>query len=597
MPEPLTTINLAKVLKQEHPDVCRMRSKWDLYLECYEGDEMQKYLHQHLRENLTNFQKRQLRVYYYNYCCSVIDTYVAYIFRRPIVRALKVEEVVPSSLLPPLEGVPFPEEEAPEDLETDVEESVPEEEVPFEESAPEEEPVEEVPEEAPVPESPEDEESQVQEVEEALRRVRLEMEDEDFKRFHEDVDGAGTHINDWMKTTSRLAEVFGFVGVVVDMPPPPTTPEGEEIEVATEQQREDTGLFPYLTRVFPSSLSNWAVDDQGRLLWLRYREDPPPQADPLSEVKRSKSSYYRTWTKDHWFLHEVSGTTASLVAEGDHPVGRVPVVFVYSKRSLKNPLIGVSALASISQINVGLLNWCSLIDEHLYQKCLSILTIKKRLEDTEEVTIGNNNVLEFEGDIAPSFIAPPAEPEQFILEMIRKAIEEIYRIARLGGALGLQSKEAQSGVAYAFEFNETNAMLAEKADNLEQGEKEIHYCVGKWLGKDEELLENIVIDYPEDFGVDDVNAEVGTLQTIQQVMTSKTFKQEVEKRLVKQILPKMDVATHQKILAEITLGEPAPPPAFPGMEGEAVPVGPAGDVGEPVVGATTGEELPPEGVT
>lgn len=569
--------DLVKALTQEHPELAKLRPRLDRYIDCYEGDEVHKYLFQHLRENKESFDKRKDRAYYYNYCASIVDTYVSYLYRKPIVRTIRKKEEK-LKLVPPAPPVPqvLPEQALPPEAEG--------EELPPEEMAPQEPPIPGAQPVPPVaPAGP-------------VASPTPEMEDEDFKRFHEDCDGKGESFNEWMKTTAMLAQVFGFLGVLSDVPQAPKNEKGESVPPATEADRLAKKMFPYVTRIFPTSFVNWEVDDKGELLWLRYREDPPSQTDPFKPRDTSKApKRYRTWTRDEWKVHDVIGTEVHEVDSGKHNLGRVPITLIYNKKSSKNPLLGVSAISSISSINVGILNWCSLIDEHLYQMCLSILTVQKRLDSEDEITIGNNNVLEFDGTVQPSFIAPSSEPEDFILRQIEKAITEIYRIARLGGATGLQTKEAQSGIAYAFEFNETNNLLAEKADNLERGEKDIHVVVGKWLGKKDEVLNNLLIDYPESFGLDDVAGELTTLKTVQDQCTSDTFKKEVQKRLVKRILPKLDKTLLQQILLEIDTN-PAMPEKAGGFDffggGGANPQGPIGAGAEPPADAATGEELP-----
>jgi len=528
---PVSTSDLGKILAQLHPDIARILPDLHKYLECYEGDNISAFLFKHLRENTGNFTERRKRAYYYNYCASIVDTYVSFLFRKPIVRTIKGKtkrKLVPIITPPP----PEPGQVAPGSAPPQV-------------SAP-------ASAAAAVP-------SDIGSDPDALTQ----MPDKDYQAFHKDVDGRGTPISDWMRTTSLYTNVFGMLGVVVDMP---KLPEELDRDNMSEKDRVDNKITPYLTRIFPTNIINWELDDQGVLLWIRYREDPPSQLEPFVPRDLSQRKiHYRTWTREGWKLHEVVGNSIQVVDEGTHDLGKVPFVMVYNKQSLKNQWLGVSALASISAINIGIFNWCSLIDEHLYQKCLSILAIKKRIEDEEEVVIGNNNILEYTADKAPEFISPSSDPEKFIQEQTKEAVRQIYRIARLGGATGLQEpRESTSGVAYAFEFNETNNLLADKADLMEQAEREIHWLIGKWLNKGSNVLDNIVIDYPEDFGLDDVNGEMTVLATVQDRMTSDTFKREVQKRLLKRILPKIDNELLHVILQEIDLNPAAPPPMMMG---------------------------------
>jgi hypothetical protein len=65
-----------------YDEFCRW---WDFYLDSYEGGEeylRANYLYRHVKENEGDFRDRIQRSYYYNFCRTVVDTYVAHIYRK-----------------------------------------------------------------------------------------------------------------------------------------------------------------------------------------------------------------------------------------------------------------------------------------------------------------------------------------------------------------------------------------------------------------------------------------------------------------------------------------------------------------------------------
>ena len=63
-----------------YDDFC---DRWRFYLNSYEGglDYLEAgYLFRHFRENELDYQDRRMRSYYYNFCRTVVDTYVSHIF-------------------------------------------------------------------------------------------------------------------------------------------------------------------------------------------------------------------------------------------------------------------------------------------------------------------------------------------------------------------------------------------------------------------------------------------------------------------------------------------------------------------------------------
>ena len=58
---------------------------WTFYLDSYEGGEdylRASYLFRHVKEDEEDFRDRIQRSYYYNFCRTVVDTYVAHLFRK-----------------------------------------------------------------------------------------------------------------------------------------------------------------------------------------------------------------------------------------------------------------------------------------------------------------------------------------------------------------------------------------------------------------------------------------------------------------------------------------------------------------------------------
>jgi hypothetical protein len=65
-----------------YEEFCRW---WSFYLDSYEGGEeylTANYLYRHVKEDENDFRDRIQRSYYYNFCRTVVDTYVAHIFRK-----------------------------------------------------------------------------------------------------------------------------------------------------------------------------------------------------------------------------------------------------------------------------------------------------------------------------------------------------------------------------------------------------------------------------------------------------------------------------------------------------------------------------------
>lgn len=510
---------MLEILKERHPLFTQNYKSWKMYLDAYKGGSYVKnYIYKHPREGTDMVKNRRNKSVYPNYVRPIIGLYMSYVFRRDIDRTIS---------------------EITEDTKTISDDST----------------------------------------------MNEDQKANEFQAFWDDCDGRGTPINKFMKKAGILAKVFGHVGILVDMPK-----QDEKIE--SEADRKEANHRPYAVIYTPLDIVNWETDKKGNLLWVRLLEEYPVDSDPFvkekdrsrttkeesieNEEKRTKENIanptpekaniwlsrkgdsikkYITWTKDEWYVHEIrpskKGDPASVgkevveeIEHQKHGLGEVPLVMHYHEEDPIDPFIGNSFIQDIAPLNILIMNWLSMLDEEISQKTLNILVMQGATED--EVVIGANNVLTYEGDTAPQFIAPAATPGELIQTSIEKARDEIYRLAKLTGGVA-QLKEVRSGVSWSYEFQEAEQTLSDTADELEEAEERIHRIWCKWMSMEWEGN----IDYPEEFGVQDVLSDLKTLEQASTFVKSPTFKAEVQKKVVPSILPKIDETLSKTIDDEI----------------------------------------------
>ena len=515
MPSRLDTSskNLKKVLEATHPLYDRNVLHWKMYEECYcGGPNIMKWIHQHMRESKTSVDQRRSRYFYPNYCQTIVDQYMAYVFRKGVVR-----------------------QAVRKDTEVGAQETVQRayENEQYQMTAAQQQgngPLPEKP--APAPgiqiEDPQAEASKRLSAPKIKKKRKSSVEDE-LEEFWKDADRLGSSIDTIMTEVGIWMMVYGQYHVIVDMPE-------VKKEINSELERKQQGIRPYLTLVSPMCLPNWEYDRNGDLLWLRIKEDTTSEISPFTERPKKVVYEYRTWTRDSWHVHRCEGDKVEEVEKGDHGLGEVPVTSFYQAQKLHLAPISHSFLRDIGPLNLAVLNWGSLIDNEAFERCLNILVMECSQLTPSEIVIGTNNVLQYErGGTPPHFLAASTVPAAFIQTMIREAVQEIYRLSRLGGLTGRVVREARSGVAYKFESQELNQALASKADKLEIGERRIHELHEKWLGREWQG----VIDYPEEFGIESVEEEVQLLTQVKQQLRSPTLKRLLEKKSASKLLGKV----------------------------------------------------------
>lgn len=493
----------AEVLTATHPiyDICI--KDWLKYLDFYEGQNLGQYVHQHTRESDDSHRERVKRLAFRNFCGPVVDLYVHYIFSKPIVRTPLSKQGV------------------------------------------------------------QDKEHQVGHLRVLQGGKNGYGISEEWEASLKNVDRKGMPIDRFMADAARFAFVFGHVFIVADMPRIQDQPR-------TEAERKQRGLRPYYGLYFPTEATNWELDEDMRLRWIRFRELPVTDMNPWTSrtreakkaiqiladptLARGKQTFaspglarYRTWTKDYWAVHDVDGQKVQLADYGEHGLGEVPVVPVYNRRSSRYGFVGRSLLADVCPLNQEILNLDSLVNESIYQSVINILVMGKQQGNQTEIVLSAKNVLEYTGDRPPYFLTPSVAPLSYMDARIQGFQTEIFRLAKLGGGLGLEPRQTSSGIALAFEFNETNKTLAERADELQAGENLIHRMWFLWMG----MSSVPSTDYPDDFSVQSFDDELRLLTAARQGVRSPTFRREMEKRAVKHILPNISEELMDRILLEI----------------------------------------------
>jgi hypothetical protein len=376
-----------------------------------------------------------------------------------------------------------------------------------------------------------------------------------FEDLYKDADLQETEYVVFLQIAAAMAQVGGHVGILVDMP---KAPEGGYL---SEEERKEANARPYLTLVNNLQIKDWEVDRFNRFKWVKIQIDRPQEREWMTSVD-TDVQYYLLWTREKWEEWKLVNEEATLLDSGENPLGEVPLIIMKNEKKPRHKWFGLSAVRDISDINIGILNWSSLGDEEIFERCLNVLAMEKDVSGTA-ANISHHNVLEYEAGAAPPFyLEPGASPLDLIGKWIDRAKDEIYRLAKLGGTVGLEkTREATSGIAYAFEFNETNQSLVRKAKGIQEAEVKIHSLYAKWMGEEFDGI----ITYPTEFGVEDFLLEFKMMSEARLTLTSETAIKKLEEKLTLKLFASDGGALRDKVIAEIKKGQAKPlPPQVPG---------------------------------
>ena len=151
-----------------------------------------------------------------------------------------------------------------------------------------------------------------------------------------DVDGAGTTIDQWMsESVAPLLLVLGQLDLYMDHP---MAPDGEIIETRADLERLglDRCIASY---ILPEHMLWWKLDSNSRY-YSECLVRETIETDNGTEIR------YRYWTETEWTLFSENGEILSQVRHG---FGRVPIVRIFDHRKPRCGNIGQSRYESVAE--------------------------------------------------------------------------------------------------------------------------------------------------------------------------------------------------------------------------------------------------------
>lgn len=334
-----------------------------------------------------------------------------------------------------------------------------------------------------------------------------------WEKFVNNVDCKGTKLKDMMKQAAKKSKINGTCFIVMDR--------AENVsEMTLESLEQNRQNLPYAFVVEPVRVLEVKSDKFGRIIKFVYVEPDAFDEDKMAE---------RTLLPEGWELKDSKGEH-----KGAWNLGVVPVIPVPSKVDDDpfNPL-PASEFISIAMTNKVIYNKCSWLTDILVNQTFSILVYPSTSEDALE--IGTSNALGFppEASHEPKFIAPSPDPANQLENSVNSLQNECYRMAGVVNITGVRSE--QSGVAKAWDFENTNQALSDFADILENVELSVADMFKRFVNVEFKYT----VNYPNDFSIADVQTELANAEIAKGLGFGDKFNLQIFKRVLTSYLPEL----------------------------------------------------------
>lgn len=372
----------------------------------------------------------------------------------------------------------------------------------------------------------------------------------EIEAWKTDVDGKGTTFDALRARLVRRAAIVGWAPTIVDLPP-----KGEGI--ATAAQARNARIAPRLVALYPGNLTEWELDDESRLRWLKVRNDfverPNITDDPVNTARI-----------DVWYVDRVDSYRLVDEALNGTPVtvprsSAIPLTILRHKEAEDDPMIGLPMNGQVSIEARRLFNLLSSLDEALDGSCFPVLVLAEDLgpdtnapEGGDEIVVGAKNALTLAKDSSQKhyFLSPPAEVFSALEKRIEVTVHEMWRMARVEFVRPAGSQN-ESGLARKHAFQQTNTAIEDFARCIALWEQATYVEVGRALGLGEDLLAQIRVVAPDDFDIDDIEGALNRLEQAMRLKLGRTFESVLKKRVAQEMAPNLDPDTKQIVEQEI----------------------------------------------
>lgn len=347
--------------------------------------------------------------------------------------------------------------------------------------------------------------------------------------FLSDATAEGQPFDTFMSELIRWTAAIGKSYVLVDR---------TQGEVQTKAEEFEAGIRTYIQRIPWENLIDWEKDNIGKYLWVKIKETV--RGTRNWTANENIKTRYRIWTRETWEIYETDGNNVAFIAGGINPIGIVPIV------EIEWP--GGSLIKDACRINRSIFNLCSLLDESLYRQCFPQFCYPGDLPN--EFKLGTATCLTFDPTgPAPLYIAPPSDPNDFLLRMIQHLSEVLNKI--LVYKADVEGFRPESGIARAYSFSQLNNVLLGASKNFAQAEEEIFRLFAMW---EQEPTDGIKIQYPQTFDIVNIESMIDEAIKAQMLSLGSKFERYLKKKIVRGIVDPRDIKEREEIEEEIDSG-------------------------------------------
>ena len=350
-----------------------------------------------------------------------------------------------------------------------------------------------------------------------------------------DITRDGRSVNDIMKLASDIAFACKWCWIKVDAPKPK-----EGGKQFTVKEKEALNIRPFWSILTPLDVLDWRFDERGKLTWIKYRsveyDDSSPTSQPVTVPvvilwELGKITKYRrgknTGARTNIISEEIPVTLETeipFVLVGD--IDAKPIAF----DDLESINRTIMDLGSVDRANFFNNSYPQLvIPDGLIQRMVASQFVSSPLEAAALVIGRKFPIQQAKDDADPKYLMPDASAMAGGTEKISTMKRELFEV--VGLALSPDSKQVASAAAKEWDNLDVSAVIAERAEMLEDAENKAVKISKAW---DKDFGEWTAV-YNREFDVTDFKAQMESLILAGQIDGPDSYQRLIRAKVVEAI--------------------------------------------------------------
>jgi len=206
---------------------------------------------------------------------------------------------------------------------------------------------------------------------------------------------------------------------------------------------------------------------------------------------------YRLWTPTNWMIltQGEKDREPSIVSEGAHELGTVPLVAFYDERL--GPMQGGTIADDVALQADALWQYRSVRDESMYIHGIQQLVFASDNSDITKLDMGAARAIQIGRDDSLTYLQPSDVVYSSYTDVSREIIEDVADLIFARTSRQLPTGQVESADKRRADREEFIAVLEQKAANFEEAERRCWELANQWAGGvDSDVIE---ITYNRDF--------------------------------------------------------------------------------------------------